>query len=188
MVTIDADLQDPPELIPDLNRGMEPGRRRGLRRAQRTAGRGQAEADHRALVHARVSPGSRSSTSRATPGDYRCSTGARSKHCDSCRAQPVHARPDGLDRVPPELRPLRPRSAQVGENPLRLADPDADLAGRDLIVLPHVPLQIANRGRVRGLVLRLPRNPLRDRQPGARLLRRGRQHADVRVLLLGGSS
>ena len=69
VVMIDADLQDPPELIPDMLDALAAGRRRRLRGARVARGRDALQAHHRALVlprSSRASPGSSSRRTRAT--------------------------------------------------------------------------------------------------------------------------
>ena len=69
VVMIDADLQDPPELIPEMLDALAQGRRRRLRRALLAGGRDALQARHGALVLQAVRqarPGRAGARTRAT--------------------------------------------------------------------------------------------------------------------------
>ena len=84
VVMLDADLQDPPELIPDAARPLAGRLRRRLRRARAARGRVALQARHSPLVLqavrlARI--GRAPAATRATSG---CSTAGRSTRCCRC--------------------------------------------------------------------------------------------------------
>ena len=66
VVVIDADLQDPPEVIARMVEQVARGVRRRLRRAPHAAGRGRAEAAHRVGVLPAARAASPASASRST--------------------------------------------------------------------------------------------------------------------------
>ena len=89
VVMIDGDLQDPPELIPELLASWRERRRHRRREAPRARGRDALQARHRALVLRAHGPPRRRSSSSPTPATSASSTARRSTPscgCASARA------------------------------------------------------------------------------------------------------
>ena len=110
VLIIDADLQDPPELLPDMMALMDRRRRRGLRPAPRARRREPVQARHRR----RLLPPDRPHDRRRDPARCRRlpagdAAGARHAAGDA-RAPPLHPRHGRLDRRPAGADRLRPRS------------------------------------------------------------------------------
>ena len=114
---IDADLQDPPELIPTMLEHWRARLRRRLRHARRPQGGGDAlQARDRALVLPDLRRGSgldlapeRGRLPPARPARPR-------RPARDARAQPLPARHDRLGRLHADRRPLRPRRALRGRD------------------------------------------------------------------------
>ena len=143
IVMIDADLQDPPELIPTMLDHWRHGSDVVYAVRTERAGRDAGEAGHGALVLPPVlAPGA----DRPDPERRRLPAPrparARGAQLDA-RAQPLPARDDGLGRVHPDRGPLRARRrATPGETkytPRRMFRFSLDAISS----FSHVPLQVA---------------------------------------------
>ena len=153
VVPIDADLQDPPELIAEFVTRWEAGLRRGLRRARRPLQRHGDEAHHGAALLPRLQPRLRSRhprERRRLPADGpRGGGGAEA----AAGAQPLHEGPLRLGGLPPDRRALR--AARAG--------------GRDH--LDGLPAALALRRRRHHLVLDRPLEGLVADRPRRRVRR-----------------
>ena len=112
VVMIDGDLQDPPELIPELVARWRERRRHRRRQAPRARGRDALQARHRALVlraHGPARPGrARAQRRRLPPLRPRA---ARRAAADA-RALALPARDELVGRLPARRRRVRPRRAR----------------------------------------------------------------------------
>ena len=109
---LDADLQDPPELIPDDARALARGHGRRLRGAPPTRGRDALQAHDRALVLQALRRDRRRRRSTPNSGDFRLLDRARARRAAvDARAQPLPARDDGVGRLHADGRPVRARRA-----------------------------------------------------------------------------
>ena len=132
---IDADLQDPPELIPEMIERWQPGLRRRLRRAQAARGRDRLQARHRLLVLQAVRqarPGRPRAQLRRLP-PARPPRARRAAGDDRALALP--ARHDRLGGLHPDRRPLRARRAPRRRDQVHAAQDAALLARRDRLLL-----------------------------------------------------
>ena len=111
VVMLDADLQDPPELIPPHARPLARRLRRRLRGPRAARRRVALQARHRALVLLAVRP-ARPGRAPAQLGRLPAARppGPRRAAVDA-RAQPVPARHDRVGRLPAGRGPVQPRSA-----------------------------------------------------------------------------
>ena len=168
VVTIDADLQDPPELIPELIERWRDGADVVYAVRETPRRRGLAEAEDRALVHAACSSGSAGSRSRPNAGDFRL---LDRRAVDALRAMPERNRFLRGMAVWVGYRqtsvPYKRDARYAGDTRYRWRTLIRIVARRDLVVLPRAAAAGHAAG-LRRLVRRLPRHPVRDHQPAAR--------------------
>ena len=162
VVMIDADLQDPPELIPEMVDALAARRRRRLRRARVARGRDALQARRPRAGSTACSRGWRGSSCAHDSGDFRLmDRRAARRAAGDARAQPLPARDDRLGRLHPDRRALPARRrARGGETKFTLA-PDAALRLRrdhELLALPAAGRDAA---RLRLLGPRVPGDPAR---------------------------
>ena len=121
VVMIDADLQDPPEVIPDDARPVARGRRRRLRRARAPRpGRRASSWRRRSLLPPVLA--ARADRAERNAGDFRLlDRRALDALLLDARAKPLPARDDRVGRVHPERRALRARPRFAGETKYTLA-------------------------------------------------------------------
>ena len=179
VVMIDADLQDPPELIPEMLDAWRARRRRRLRRALLAGGRDALQARDGALVLQAVREGR---PDRAGGGLGRLpADGPRAarRAAGDARAQPLPARDDGVGRLHADRGGLRAQGA--GGRDGRSSRPGQDAALR--LRRDHELLARAAAGRdaarLRVLAPRLPRDPAHGRRAlrGHLLARRARRRS-----------
>ena len=107
ILIIDADLQDPPELLPDMMALMDRGRRRGLRPAPPARRREPVQARHGRGLLSPDRPHDRRrdpARCRRLPSD----DAPRARHpAGDARAPPLHPRHGGVDRRQAGADPLR---------------------------------------------------------------------------------
>ena len=173
VVIMDADLQDPPELLPELCGALAGGVRRRVRGAGAPARRDCVQALHGGRVlpsaaphHARGHP----SGHRGLPPDEPQGGGSVPPHA---RAPPLHARDGGLARLPPGRRPVRTSRSPRRRDQVPAAKDAPPGERRHHVVLVH-PAAARQLGRARGLGPR----PSRAGRGRGREARRG-HHAGV---------
>ena len=135
IVMLDGDLQDPPEVIPEMLDALARGDRRRLRRARAAAGGDRVQARHRARLLPHVPPPHRPRSRRRVrrlPPDG--PQGARRAAGDA-RAQPLPARDDGLDRLHADRGAVRAPGAPRGRHQVPAAQDAAVQLRRDHVVL-----------------------------------------------------
>ena len=100
VVMLDGDLQDPPELIPEMLEALARRRRRRLRRARVARGGDALQAARPRAGSTACSRRLAASTWRADSGDFRLMDRARARRAArDARAQPLPARDDRLGRL-----------------------------------------------------------------------------------------
>ena len=183
VVIMDADLQDPPEVVPELAASLAGGPRDRLRGAHQPPRRVLDEAHpRRHLLQDVPSDGERGRAARRgrlpprrPPGDRRAQAGAR--------AAPLRARADLLGGLLAVGGPLRARAAPRRSHQVPGLEVDAARLGRDHVLLEH-PAALDDRGRPRRVPGGSAPGGPRDRRPaplpgvdGAGLGLAGRDHA-----------
>ena len=144
VVMIDADLQDPPELIPRDARRVAQRRRRRLRRALLARGRDALQARHGALVLQASSPSSPGSSSTEDSGDFRLmDRRAARRAAGDARAQPLPARDDRVGGLHADRGGLRARRARRGGRRSSRRGKMLRFAFDAITSFSHAPLQAA---------------------------------------------
>ena len=143
VVMIDADLQDPPELIREMLDHWRAGCGRRLRRARSSARARRAFKLATARWFYRLFDKLAQVELQPNSGDFRLLDRARARRAaGDARAQPLPARDDRVGRLHADGRPLPARRALRGRDEVHAAQDAALLARRDLVVLAP-PLQLA---------------------------------------------